>query len=90
MSAMNISLEAEYEIGGTTTIRPRVKNEEGVREQANTQLHYLVVEMLGILGIELKDGSTRRTLGIIRSLESPTFLGCGMTPSIPGLWYVYQ
>ncbi|KAF8798783.1 hypothetical protein BYT27DRAFT_7202478 [Phlegmacium glaucopus] len=52
MSAMNIPLGAEYDIGPLLKTQPRVVNEEGVREQANMQLHYLVVEVLNILGIE--------------------------------------
>lgn len=52
MSAMNIPLESEYDIGPLLKIRQRVANEEGVRMQAEIQLHQTVVEVLGILGIE--------------------------------------
>ena len=52
MLAMNIPLDAEYDIGSLPKRRLRVRNEEAVRRQADVQLHDLVVEVLEILGIE--------------------------------------
>ncbi|KAF8346716.1 hypothetical protein F5887DRAFT_1073385 [Amanita rubescens] len=52
MLAMGIPLDAEYDIGSLPKKRSRVRNEEDVRLQATVQLHYLVEEVLDILGIE--------------------------------------
>ena len=52
MSAMNIFLDAEYDIGSLPKIRLCVRSEEAVRRQAEVQLHDLVVEVLEVLGIE--------------------------------------
>ncbi|KAF8344476.1 hypothetical protein F5887DRAFT_274893 [Amanita rubescens] len=52
MIAMNIPLGAEYDIGSLPKIQALVDNEEAVRYQATAQLHDLVVEVLGILGIQ--------------------------------------
>ncbi|KAF8347604.1 hypothetical protein F5887DRAFT_1072595 [Amanita rubescens] len=52
MSAMNIPLGAEYDLGPLRKKRPRVTDEEAVRRVAEVQLHDLVVDVLGILGIE--------------------------------------
>jgi hypothetical protein len=52
MTAMNITSDAEYDIGFMPKKRRIVENEEGVRYQAQVQLHDLVEEVLGILGID--------------------------------------
>ena len=52
MSAMNIPLDAEYDIGSLPKTQRRVRNEENVRREADVRLHHLVEEVLGILGIQ--------------------------------------
>lgn len=52
MSAMNIPLGTEYDLGPLRKKRPRVTDEEAVRRVAEVQLHDLVVDVLDILGIE--------------------------------------
>ncbi|KAF5375519.1 hypothetical protein D9615_009168 [Tricholomella constricta] len=51
MSAMSITFGAQYDIGSMPKIPQDVSSEEDVRGEAKVQLHDLVVEMLGILGI---------------------------------------
>jgi hypothetical protein len=51
MTAMNIASE-EYDIGSMPKKRKIVSSEEGVRCQAEVQLHDLVEEVLNILGID--------------------------------------
>jgi hypothetical protein len=52
MGAMNISADTEYDIGSMPKIQKIVECEEALRSQAEVQLHDLVQEVLGILGIE--------------------------------------
>ncbi|KIM76298.1 hypothetical protein PILCRDRAFT_826476 [Piloderma croceum F 1598] len=52
MADMNIASDAEYDIGYMLKKRKIVSSEEGVRSQAEVQLHDLVKEVLEILGID--------------------------------------
>jgi hypothetical protein len=51
MAAMNIAPDVEYDIGLIEKIRRIVENEEDVRYEARAQLHNLVGNVLGMLGI---------------------------------------
>jgi hypothetical protein len=88
MVAMNIASDAEYDIGSMPKERPIVESEEGVRQETRMQLHDLVVEVLGILGI--KGRFALPGSGGNQIMGSLTFLGCGIPPSIQRLWYVYH
>jgi hypothetical protein len=52
MFAMNIPLDTEYDIGSLPKIQALVDNEQALQIQAVIQLHDLVAEVLGILGIQ--------------------------------------
>ena len=52
MAAMNIASDVEYDIGSMPKKQKIVSSEEGVRSQAEVQLHNLVEEVLEILNID--------------------------------------